>query len=237
MPSEQTLKYVRDALNKGFTQQQIKQVLIRAGYPETEVESSLASVKPVKKTVQERNRPDFQKPTPSGLTTPAYIVLLAGLMLISFVITLPVVFWAGFGRMGDFATYLLIIFIGLLLGGMLRWLLPPLVKSDTKAIFASLFMPLLSVSALAWVFDITKRIVTNAISPDQVSFQFVGDPHSAFLTTFAFYVCVNSFVFLWMLKKEDYANLRYFILGLPLYGVFFWIAVWFSRNLIKAALL
>jgi hypothetical protein len=245
MPSEQLIAYVRECLAKGFTKEQLSRVLLNSGYAEPDVSEVLDRVEAERNQGMQKPEPQpapRRKPDENAVNWFAYVVIIAGMMLISFVLTIPILFLSGFGRWGTFGTYSALLFIGLIVALALYKLAPPFIGRDSLVAIAGVLTPILSMGSVIFVFGLIRRITLLSLQNVQVSnaihpiFQVLGRPHSPFIASIFYFLASNSLIIYYLYKKQNTQAMLWYALLIPLYALTWMLASGFASSIIERAL-
>lgn len=247
MPNEQLVVYIQENLKHGYTAEQIRQAMLKEGYSPSEINglfnyiNSLSATEPLpepRPAIGPEERP-IEEQHLSGF---AFGVLVAGLVAISFVLTIPLLFYSGFGKGGPLATYLIILASALVAGYITFKVLSTLVKRDFLIVISGALTPVISLISMVGVFYLTKKVselsirhaaALRATSPIA---SVLGVPHSPFLTSIFFYIVFNVFILLYIIKKKETKALLWYLLAIPVYLLAWLISVPIVNALILRAL-
>ncbi len=277
MPSEQLIQYVKENLNKGFTEDQLKTVLLQAGYPEYEIDQVFHQINDERATptvtsqlrpnatdvnaqidLQSRVQPVQQSATQTQVTpvsekgqkklaegklsTIAFALMLLGLVMLSFVLSLPLVFICGLGRTGILVTYFLVLLTGVGIGYLIFWIALSFGLSVKRMVITGVVAPSFALAAISFVFAFTRKILSarvefyGRLNPNLDVSLLAIKTHSPLLTSLLFYLVVNSFILWHIFRKNKKRELKWYLVGLPVYIVNLLVSYLFASAIVARAI-
>ncbi len=226
MPDEEVVEYINSNIKKGYSHDEIKEVMIETGYSGEEVDSLFENLKEPIPITKPENK----------FSLKIFIILIFALGAVLTILTIPIIFYSGFGKGGYVGHYLLILFMALIGGYIIKKSIEIFTAKSKYEILAGTLSSFISLTLIFVVFltksKIYKYLKLNNPRGALDFLQTVGVPHNPIISSLLFFVVLNVFIIKDIKERKE---LIWYVTALPIYIISWVIATIFAGSYIATA--